>query len=250
MRRSRRAGSPSPRSARRGQKFVRAISNILRCDFQAIGLDFFVEYDRLFLAQKGGEKVSNLNVEVAEMEIRNIVEALKKSGLPAPIPIEEAIPTFTEEQNEVLSQLVELSEKEREVAKDKERPEKGDEWYQAREGLRKVTQAAIKSGLINLGFIQRHAVSYGAIPDPKESWKYYLLPDGSYACWNCGAEILVKTVHLSVHFDEMTLAGGGEVRKKQVSYCPNCEKEPPSHGFIRESLAEELRRDLPWLKKS
>ena len=30
MRRSRRAGSPSPRSARRGQKFVRAISNILR----------------------------------------------------------------------------------------------------------------------------------------------------------------------------------------------------------------------------
>ena len=190
-----------------------------------------------------------VNLEVAEVEVRNIVEGLKRSGLPAPISIEEAMPTFTEEQNEILSQLGELSEKEREVAKDKERPEKGEDWYQIREELRKVTQSAIKSGLINLGFIQRHAVSYGAIPDPKEGWKYYLLPDGSYACWNCGAEVLVKTVPFSVHFAEMPLAGGGEVRNKQVPFCPNCEREPPSHGIITESLAEEIQKDLPFLKK-
>lgn len=190
-----------------------------------------------------------VNLEIAEMEVRNIVEGLRWSGLPTPVPIKEVMSTFTEEQNEILSQLVELSEKEREVAKDKQRPEKGNERYQVREELRKVIQAAIKSGLIKLGLIQRHAVSYGAIPDPKEGWKYYLLPDGSYACWNCGAEVLVKTVPFSVHFAEMSLAGGGEVRNKQVPFCPNCEKEPPDHGIITESIAEEIQRDLPFLKK-
>lgn len=188
--------------------------------------------------------------EVAVIEVRDMVELFKWSGFPTQISVEEAIPTLTEEQKDILSQLVDLSEKEQKVSKGKQKPKKGDEWFRVREELRKITQAAIKSGLMKLGIIQRNAVSYGAIPDPKEDWKYYRLPDGSYACWNCGADVFVKTVHLSVHFDDMPLTGGGEVRNKQVPYCPKCEKEPPDHGFITESLADELKRDLPWLNKS
>ena len=55
--------------------------------------------------------------EVAVMEVRNMVEDFKKRGLPAQISIEEALPTLTNEQKDLISQLFDLSKKEQKVAR-------------------------------------------------------------------------------------------------------------------------------------
>jgi hypothetical protein len=195
---------------------------------------------------KRGVTMNGLNLKVADVEMRGIVEDLKKKGLPPAVRIEDAMPTLTPEQKRILSQFSGLAHREKRVSKNKKKPVKGDNWYKVREDIRKIIQSAIKSGLINLEVIQKRAVMYGAIPDPKDDWRYYVLPDGTYACWRCGAEISLKTVFLSVHIEGMPLVGTGEVRQKQVPYCPKCEKEPSERGIITENLANETKIDSPW----
>lgn len=190
-----------------------------------------------------------VNLDIADKEIRAIVSKLKMDGLPSIISFDDVLPTLTEEQKGILSQLVGLIEKEKKVSEGKEKPKKGDDWYRVRGEMRKVMQSAIKVDLTKIGIIQRHIVDYGAVPDPQEQWKYYRLPDGSYACWNCGAGIMAKNVAFSVHFAEIPLAGGGEVRHKQVPYCPKYEEEPPDRGIITETIADSLQRDLPFLAR-
>lgn len=183
---------------------------------------------------------------VANEGLREMVEVFKREGLPQPVSMEDAGADFTEPQKSILGALYELGEQERAVVIEGGQPEKDSEWWQVRERAREKFQEAILNGLMHLGFVQRHAVMYGAIPDPKEGWKYYLLPDLTYACWNCGAEVMVKDVALSVHYKEFDgPVGGGEVRHKLVPYCPNCEAEPPDDGVIKESVVEALVRDIP-----
>jgi len=193
--------------------------------------------------------VSSLNLKVADKEIRNIVEGLKKKGLPPAVRIEDAMSTLTQEQKRILSQLSRLIHREERISKNK-KPVKGDNWYQVREDMRKIIRAAIKSGLINLEVIQKRAVIYGAIPNPEDGWKYYVLPDSTYACWMCGVEILLKTVFLTVQVKDMPFVGTQEVRQKQIPYCPKCERKPSDRGFITENLADETKIDSPWSIKA
>lgn len=199
---------------------------------------------------KRGVTMNGLNLKVADAEMRGIVEDLKKKGLPPAVRIEDAMPTLTPEQKRILSQFSGLAHREKKVLKSKQRPAKGDNWYKVREDIRKIIQSAIKSGLINLGVIQERAVMYGAIPDPKDDWRYYVLPDSTYACWRCGTEISLKTVFLSVHVKDMPLVGTQEARQNQVPYCPKCERKPSDRGIITGSLADELKIDSSWPKAS
>jgi len=55
-----------------------------------------------------------------------------------------------------------------------------------------------------------------------------------FICKKCGETILQKTVFVSIHsteFDDMC-AGGGEVKKMAIPYCPKCESEPSGFGCI------------------
>lgn len=183
---------------------------------------------------------------VASDELRRAVEGFKRKGLPPAISLEQADPSRTKEQVRILKEIGDLGEEERKVAHDGQQPRRGSRWWQVRERARAKLQEAVLAGLGRLRFVQEHAIGYGAIPDPNEGWRYYKLPNGYYACWTCGSEIQAKEVSRSVHFSEFSgLAGGGEVRHETVPWCPNCEKEPSSHGgFIRETVAESIAREM------
>lgn len=93
---------------------------------------------------------------------------------------------------------------------------------------------------LRLRFIQEYAVAYGALPDPKDGWKYFVRPDGQYLCWKCGAEVISQVVHNSIHFAEFRgMAGGGEVIRQEVPYCPSCEPVPRD-GIVRETIAQSI----------
>ncbi len=184
------------------------------------------------------------NLEVANEVLREKVKAIRKDGFPKELTFEEAQSKFSNEQLKIVHDLVNAAGEEEKIAKAGGEPKKGNKRWKTREKIRELIQTAIANDMIGIGIIQRHAVGYGAIPDPDEDWKYYKLPDGTYACWNCGGEILGKNVAFSVHFAEFRCAGGGEVRNKVVPYCPKCEKEPPDSGIIRETIGESLQREF------
>jgi len=173
----------------------------------------------------------SLNLELANEEVRNIVKGLKEKGFPSAIKIDDALPTLSQLQIGILSFLGDRAQKEAIASKGKEKPVKGDSWYGIREDIRKIMQAAVRSGLINIDIIQQGAVNYGAIPDPKTDWKYYILPDSNYACWNCGTEILLKKISMTVRCVEGTFAGDEDARQGQASYCPKCEEAPTGKIF-------------------
>jgi len=108
--------------------------------------------------------------------------------------------------------------------------------------MRLQFQKAILSGMIYLRFIQECAIYCGSIPDPNSSFKYFQSSNNQeatrdYYCWNCGAEVQVKTQHNSVwfRFPGGGILASGKVRTKKVQYCPNCEDEPASSGIVYES---------------
>jgi hypothetical protein len=179
--------------------------------------------------------------QVANIQLREMVQKFERDGLPKAVPLDQGMGGLDDKQMDLLRELHRISEKEKAIAEDGQEPKTGTEWWRIREETRVKLQEAVLLDLIHLGLIQRQAIGYGAIPDPQEKWKYFKLPDGSFACWKCGTDILVKEVSFSVHFKEMPLAGSGEVRRKMVPYCPNCESEPSDHGFIQESLAESVK---------
>jgi len=65
-------------------------------------------------------------------------------------------------------------------------------------------------------------------------------------CYGCGDPVDYKVCSFSVHFKEFTdmdvPAGGGEVRRKRIPYCPNCNQKPADHRVITESIKESLGR--------
>ncbi|OGD57168.1 hypothetical protein A2V71_01960 [Candidatus Berkelbacteria bacterium RBG_13_40_8] len=186
-----------------------------------------------------------MNDKVANQELRDIVNGLRLNGMPEPVALNESNPIagLTQEQIDTLFRLVDLGEKEKPLEVEGERPTKDSEWWKVREEMRQVFRQAVKLGMIHLGTIQRNVVNYGAIPDPEQQWRYYYLPDWSYACWECGAQILVKGVGVSIHYAELRGAGGGEVVHESVPYCPTCDKEPSSHAIRTETVAESMARE-------
>jgi hypothetical protein len=185
-----------------------------------------------------------ITAEVASDELRAMVKRLAMQGLPEQVPVEEALEQLDDNQLTILGNLSELAEQERAIAKEGEKATEGDPWWQIRMQMRTLLQQAILAGMTHVGIVQRHVVGYGAIPSAREKWKYFLLPDGNYACWQCGAEILEKDQAVSVHFAELPLAGGGEVRHRTTVFCPNCDGEPSDHAIVTETVAESIARDM------
>jgi len=186
---------------------------------------------------------TKINFEIADKEIREIVSEFKKNGFPEQVLFKEASKDFTKNQREAVLDLMKTAEKENDVEGNPENTSPGDVFWKARNRVREKIQKAIKLGLIHISIIQRQAVSYGAIPDSKMDWKYYLLPNLNYACWHCGEKILVKTQRVSVHDEDFGLAGSGKIRLRNVPYCPNCEKEPPDRDIVREDSAEDIANE-------
>lgn len=185
--------------------------------------------------------------QIATDELREIVDDLKEMGLPEEIALsEEIFKELSDEQVIILKDLHSISEEESKLDTEKDVVE-GDDVWNVRLKLRAKQQQAVLSGMISLGIIQRYVFNYGALPSPEESWKYFRMPDGCFACWECGADIMAKNVSCSVHFKEFRgMAGGGEVRNRQVAYCPNCDTIPPDRGIIRESVSESIKRDISF----
>ena len=53
-------------------------------------------------------------------------------------------------------------------------------------------------------------------------------------CFDCNSKIELVEQKCSVHYRDMPLTGGGEVRTKIIPYCPKCESKPSESGFITE----------------
>ena len=190
--------------------------------------------------------------QVATDELRKIVDDLKETGLPEEIALsEEVFKELSDAQMIILKDLHSISEEESKLDEEKEVVEGSDMWN-VRLKLRAKQQQAVLAGMISLGIIQRHVFNYGALPAPEENWKYFRMPDGCFACWECGVDILVKNVSCSVHFKEFgrAMAGGGEVRNKQVVYCPNCDPTPSDKDIITESMFEDIKTDADILKNA
>lgn len=112
----------------------------------------------------------------------------------------------------------------------------GDERNQtAFRDARQIFREAVAHGLLDVPFIQDNAPIVGAIPDPKDGFRYYREYDGYYRCWTCDAEVQVKTRYMSIHDGPVPGSGFGEVQRWQQPYCPCCEPEPPRHGSIETS---------------
>ena len=187
-------------------------------------------------------------IKIDRKELLAIVEDLKKQGLPEALSFEEVKPTLKDEQSDILSLIPVLAKKDQAMVAsygEDYTPQKDDEWWKVKEEFKNVMEAAVVAGLIHLKFVQKWAVIYGAIPDPEQNWKYYIMPDFSYACWECGSDIHSKQVTHPVHDGPFPLSGSGEVHNETVPYCPKCEKEPSSSGLpIKESPADIREREI------
>jgi len=184
---------------------------------------------------------TEVNLEVADKKLREIVDKFRGEGLPKPIPVKEALKDLSMEQKEVLCEFVNVTEKVKEVKGSWDSTSPGDDFWKTCNELRKVLQDVIKLGLIYIETIQKRVVFYGALPDPKYDWKYYFLPDRSYACWDCGKEVSVKVQRVSIHDDFGV--GSGRVKLRKVLYCPECEKEPPDNDLVIENPADDIAAD-------
>jgi hypothetical protein len=187
---------------------------------------------------------TEVNLEVADREVRRIVENLKEKGFPEIVQYKEAYEYFTDDQNKAISELKKAVKKEAKVGDLSSKTVPGDAFWESRTFVRKKIQEAIKVGLIYIEVIKEQAVRYGAIPDPETDWKYYLLPDFSYACWRCGSEILVKDQAISVHDGPFPLSGSGKVEHRGIPYCPRCDNEPPERGVVKRDPVEELAEEM------
>lgn len=191
---------------------------------------------------------TEVNLKVADKELRKIVEELKEKGLPEMVPLtDDVLKNLEDNQQEVLCVIARLA-KARQKIDDKKigADKKKEELNHINVRIREELQKAIKMNLIHLGFIQKHVVAYGAIPDPEQGWKYYYLlsDERNYACWHCGEEILVKNQTVSLHDGPFALSGSGRVKSNKVVYCPKCDGTPPDSGIERVDPMEELEEEM------
>lgn len=115
------------------------------------------------------------NLGVADEVLREKVKAIRKDGFPEEMTFEEAQDKFSNEQLKIVYDLVNAAGEEKKIAKEGQQPKEGDRWWKTRDKIRRLIQTAIANDMIGIGIIQRHAVGYGAVPDPDEGWKYYKL---------------------------------------------------------------------------
>lgn len=170
-------------------------------------------------------------------KLQEIVRSLRSQGFPEGQSIEDEATqdSLTTADKQLLFAAFDHFEQYGKIDDRREHGEAGldEQWAQLRKEGRTKLQAAVMSDLLRLKWVQDIAVFFGAIPDPKDKFKFYRGAEGFYRCWNCETEVMVKPRHLSVHFRHgPPLAGSGEVKVVKQPYCPHCEQEPPSTGII------------------
>lgn len=160
------------------------------------------------------------NLDIASEKLREIVEDLKKNGLP---PVFTSLEVLSDEQKAAYQTLAMATEAfNGSVDHDKETPIPGSKWWNGCLEYRKALQTAIESGLLGAQMVQNHMFDFGAVPDPEFDWKWFYQPDGSVGCWECGNQILAKTSsvsHLHTRKGEFIATVGGD----QIGFCPKCD---------------------------
>ncbi len=187
-----------------------------------------------------------LSFEIADDAIRGLVKDLQTNGMPSPQPLtEELLRGLSKEQIETLKNLSHLSDQQQSIIQPDVFPEEGDEAWNLRLEIRTILQQALRLDLVHLKMVQDNLVFFGALPDPQKDWRYFICPDFKYYCWQCGSEVMSKTVYVSIHYKELrpTMAGGGEVETQEIWYCPQCGVEPSSYSSRTESIGESLSRE-------
>lgn len=63
----------------------------------------------------------------------------------------------------------------------------------------------------------------------KERTRRYAKLSGRMVCRKCGVPVVLVACYLSIHYDGWSVcAGGGQVEKLDLEFCPNCEDVPAS----------------------
>jgi hypothetical protein len=114
-----------------------------------------------------------------------------------------------------------------------------EEWIELRSKICELIWSILETDpqLITIQGIQQQAIEKGSIPDPdpdESGFEYYRLPDWTYGHWKCGNRIACRSVAFSVHNKggPGRGVGSGEVRSRDVPYCPACDKPPAYHGGV------------------
>jgi len=154
---------------------------------------------------------------VADLQLRIIVSELARNGFPRSVTPWEADFLLSPAGHQLLAELSRLSSLERQAQNLYVAPTPSNLWWQVRLKIRQVLQDCLLKGLVVFHSMVQNAIEYGAIPDPTTGWRFYKLPDGWYACWECGSE-LVST-------DELI----GDTQVMRV-YCPYCDLTSPAFG--------------------
>lgn len=166
-------------------------------------------------------------------DMKEVVARLRRHGLPKP-------KRDTTDLSEELKNVLEAARHAMQAAQRLDDHGKGD--LRNKKAFREAQQAfrdAVYRGLLDVPFIQENAPIVGAIPSPQTDFRYYREFDGSYRCWECDAEVLAKVRHMSIHNGPAPGSGFGEVEQYTHPYCPQCEPEPPDHGFTNRPWGTE-----------
>jgi len=156
--------------------------------------------------------------EVASSNLRTIVSELARNGFPRSVTPWEADFLFGETERQLLVELARLNRLEMEAQRLYASPTKNNVWWSLRLEIRRVLQEGLLHGLGAFRSMVQNAIEYGAIPDPTTGWRYFRLPDGWYACWSCGSEVITDDL----------VAGSRTMR----AVCPCCDDpDIPSGSF-------------------
>lgn len=170
--------------------------------------------------------------------LRTIVQTyINARSYPKPVRVETMVPLLTPKGRELLQRLPELLGEEQRVVEG-EIPAPDSPWAMQREKMCEHLRQIIEHDprLLSIDVVQQQAIEKGAIPDPHQedsNFRFYRLPDWSFAHWACGMPVQSKRVSHSVHAQHSVglLAGTGEFHSERVMYCPQCELEPDCHGL-------------------
>jgi hypothetical protein len=183
---------------------------------------------------------------VASPKVRDLVRSFKqRGGFPAPYStVQEELRDLSEEQKRALHSFREAVTTYAAIAEEGW-PDPGTPWWEAVVKMRRQLHEALEAGLIRVPIIRNAVVAFGAVPDPASNWSFYRLPDGSYACWECGGAIHTKQVSLPEASLELAdqCAGFSAAGVWYVPYCPYCEAEPSGDRTLT-SLDEALAHKI------
>lgn len=170
---------------------------------------------------------------MSDKALNSVVQQLRKDGFPEGMSVGDYMPTLDKEGGRTV--IAAYDEVEDYGTYVKSYGHEGPEAKQLFLKIRETVEAAILAGHLRMKLIQEYAVTFGALPDPKDGFRYYRDHLSTFHCWECDAEVQCKTRRMSVHDGPFPLSGYGRVESVLTPWCPNCESEPSDTGIIKTS---------------